>query len=154
MVISMEAVLNNNRSTKLYLFQQNNSGGKFHFTDDLSQRVYIEAYDANHANSLAENIGIYFDGCRKNIDCNCCGDRWDMAYDPYSMATIEEFEENIRIKMKYAHSETSVFAVVHTLNNCRYTIEKNKIIAYNKITKEQHTYNVNPEHAYSVIVSG
>jgi hypothetical protein len=25
-------------------------------------------------------VGLYFNGCRKGIDCPCCGDRWSEAW--------------------------------------------------------------------------
>lgn len=59
-----------------FAFRQNNSGGSFRVDSKVTQFVIIEANDANHANSIAESIGIYFDGCEKDIDCSCCGDRW------------------------------------------------------------------------------
>ncbi len=59
-----------------YQFRQNNSGGDFIENDKVAHFVIIEANDHNHANEIAESIGIYFDGCEKEIDCECCGDRW------------------------------------------------------------------------------
>ena len=55
-----------------FTFSQNNSGG-FYIGP---QFLIVEAKDADSANSFAEANGIYFDGCSKGIDCNCCGDRW------------------------------------------------------------------------------
>lgn len=62
-----------------YCFNQNNSFGKFDDNDDVCGFVIIEAQDAEAANLKAELIGIYFDGCDKGWDCNCCGDRWYRA---------------------------------------------------------------------------
>lgn len=61
-----------------YHFRQNNSGGRFVFDkkNGLSVNVIIEADSAEKANSLAEDIGIYFNGCSHGSDCHCCGDRW------------------------------------------------------------------------------
>lgn len=64
---------------KFFTFIQNNSGGVFLNNESVAEHVIIEAENYEEANSKAEEIGIYFDGCRKNIDCNCCGDRWDEA---------------------------------------------------------------------------
>lgn len=61
-----------------YTFTQNNSGGSF-VTDDISgigEYVIIEAKSAKQANEIAENKGIYFNGCDDGTDCSCCGDRW------------------------------------------------------------------------------
>jgi len=63
---------------KFFHFRQNNSGGKF-VTDiekGLGVNVFIQARDQEDANRQAVEIGIYFDGCQKGIDCECCGDRW------------------------------------------------------------------------------
>jgi hypothetical protein len=64
-----------------YCFDQNNSGGSFHEDDRVCQHVIIEADSAGQANELAEDLGIYFDGCDQGIDCSCCGDRWYPAWD-------------------------------------------------------------------------
>lgn len=64
-----------------YTYNQNNSGGRFHINERVSEYVIIEAYSSTHADSLAESIGIYFDGVRMNRDCECCGDRWYPAYE-------------------------------------------------------------------------
>lgn len=55
-----------------YTFRQNNSGGKW----KGPRYVIVEAVDHNHANSIAENHGVYFHGIG---DCKCCGTRWDRA---------------------------------------------------------------------------
>jgi hypothetical protein len=62
--------------TKFFHFNQNNPGGRFDVDNKVAHHVIIEAIDANHANQRAESIGIYFDGCSKGMDCDCCGDRW------------------------------------------------------------------------------
>ncbi len=65
-------------NTKFYTFNQNNSFGAFVKSDKegISEYVIIEALKPKHANIRAEEIGLYFDGCDKDIDCPCCGDRW------------------------------------------------------------------------------
>lgn len=65
-----------------YTYTQNNSGGSFHFDelDGITRFVIIEADSAEDANRRAEEIGIYFDGCDNDIDCDCCGDRWYPAW--------------------------------------------------------------------------
>ena len=64
--------------TKFFNFRQNNSGGLFVIDDALGigPRVWIEAADADNANSQARKLGIYFDGVENGQDCECCGDRW------------------------------------------------------------------------------
>lgn len=66
-----------NKGSKFYTYIQNNSHGYFEINDNICEYVIIEAKSAEHANNIAESIGIYFDGCTKGIDCTCCGDRWD-----------------------------------------------------------------------------
>lgn len=68
--------------TKFFEFAQNNSGGRFHQDPKagIGHSLIVEAIDHNHANAIAENIGIYFDGCAKDRDCECCGDRWSSCY--------------------------------------------------------------------------
>ena len=65
-------------NTKFYEFRQNNSGGSFSNSekDGIAEYVVIEALNAEHANTIAEGIGLYFDGCDNGNDCPCCGDRW------------------------------------------------------------------------------
>lgn len=72
-----------------YEFRQNNSGGGFEFSAEsgITHFVIIEAEDHEEANSIAQSIGIYFDGIDSGIDCNCCGDRWHSAW--YSDGTEE-----------------------------------------------------------------
>ena len=57
---------------KWFKFRQNNSGGSFVGTP----LVFIKAYNAEHANDIAQGQGIYFNGVADGIDCGCCGDRW------------------------------------------------------------------------------
>lgn len=59
-----------------YKFKQNNSGGGFDLDDKVTIAVWIEADTPSQANSKAEEIGIYFNGCDDGTDCECCGDRW------------------------------------------------------------------------------
>ena len=64
-----------------YRFRQNNSGGSFDIdpSTGLGVSVYIEADSPDQANTIAEDIGIYFNGCEDGHDCECCGDRWSPA---------------------------------------------------------------------------
>jgi len=68
--------------TGWYEYRQNNSGGIFAYSDEVSNFVLIEASSADEANSKAESIGIYFNGLGDmGIDCDCCGDRWHEQYE-------------------------------------------------------------------------
>lgn len=55
-----------------YTFNQNNSGGFW----KGPQYVIVKANSADEANEKAESFGLYFDGVRQEVDCECCGDRW------------------------------------------------------------------------------
>jgi hypothetical protein len=59
-----------------FTFGQNNSGGSFVTNDSVAEYVIVEADNADAANSIANDIGIYFNGVKDGIDCDCCGDRW------------------------------------------------------------------------------
>ena len=65
---------------KWFEFGQNNSGGTWDVSDKLCHRVFIEAESPTAATDIAEELGIYFDGCTKGLDCDCCGDRWSPLY--------------------------------------------------------------------------
>lgn len=60
-----------------YTYSQNNSGGSF-----IGPALYVvvEADNSEEADSIAEENGLYFDGCEKGVDCDCCGDRWSRAW--------------------------------------------------------------------------
>ena len=60
-----------------FTFIQNNSGGEFVKDENLGKVVVIEACCHREANAKAKKLGIYFNGCQKGKDCNCCGDRWN-----------------------------------------------------------------------------
>lgn len=63
---------------KFFKFRQNNSGGSF----EGFFSIFIEADSEKEAIEIAEkDTQIYFDGCSRNIDCNCCGDRWSTYCD-------------------------------------------------------------------------
>lgn len=75
---------------KYYLYHQNNTGGSWVIDDEVAEYVIIEAYDEKDANEIAKSKGIYFDGVDKEIDCECCGDRW---YYPSVFNTLEDAKE-------------------------------------------------------------
>jgi hypothetical protein len=66
---------------KYFHYPQNNSGGSFDIDDAVAHHVIIQARSASEANSIAKNLGIYFNGCDDDRDCHCCGDRWSEAWD-------------------------------------------------------------------------
>lgn len=56
-----------------YEFRQNNSGGSWQAP---AIQLYVEADTPFDANRIAQEEGVYFDGCATGEDCGCCGDRW------------------------------------------------------------------------------
>lgn len=84
---------------KFYEFDQNNSGGGFVIDEEvgIGPRVWIQAFDANEANVIAERLGLYFDGVDDDMDCECCGDRWLEAseYDGEDVLNLNEYDGGI-----------------------------------------------------------
>ncbi len=98
--------------TKFYTFSQNNSGGSFvnDPKNGIGQYVVIEAKNAESANSIAQQIGIYFNGCDDGTDCQCCGDRWYSVDESDGSQTpslygkpIEETEESMFRTKSFVH---------------------------------------------------
>ena len=56
-----------------YCFKQNNSGGIFDVDDKVCHNLFIEAESFNNAVTKAEELGCYWDGVSKGMDCPCCG---------------------------------------------------------------------------------
>jgi hypothetical protein len=76
-----------------YRFGQNNSGGVYTETDDLDAVVFVEAPSAREANTVAQTLGIYFNGCADGYDCDCCGDRWYSTNETWAESRAELLEE-------------------------------------------------------------
>jgi hypothetical protein len=93
---------------KFYLFNQSNPGGYFIQDDKVDENVIIHAESAKDANRKAQEIGIYFNGVRKGIDCGCCNDRWYPVseYDSSELPLIdgEDFRRSDKYKI-YADEE-------------------------------------------------
>ena len=99
-------------------FRQNNSGGQFDRDENVNKHVIIEADDATHADERARDIGIYFDGVHRGLDCSCCGDRWCESYfdgTPTPQIYGETFEF---IKLKLRPSD-KLNVVIHYACNTR-----------------------------------
>lgn len=69
-------VVADTKKLRWYKWNQNNSGGSFHVNDDVTHRIYIEAYSYEEAERKALGLGVYYNGCDDGSDCPCCGDRW------------------------------------------------------------------------------
>lgn len=84
------------KTAKFYEFRQNNSGGGFDYDEDrgISVNVFVQAFSADEANRIAEDIGLYFDGTEDGSDCPCCGDRWYEAseYDGMDKPQVYGFD--------------------------------------------------------------
>lgn len=61
-------------------YRQNNSGGSF---TEPAISVWVQADTNKQADEVAQNNGIYFDPLFE-IDCGCCGNRWEGAEGPYT----------------------------------------------------------------------
>ena len=120
---SVQSELKFDRSKpKFYTYRQNNSGGGFvqDHKQGISVFVCIEAESASQADDLAEQIGLYFNGCDTGADCSCCGDRWYHAYKDDGTNTPMmydqdiskgEFKENFLVWMK-----DGIEGYIHYLN--------------------------------------
>lgn len=62
-----------------YAYQQRNINGFFQKDDNLDEWVFIESRNADHADRVAQRLGVYFDGVSQGYDCKCCGNRWERA---------------------------------------------------------------------------
>ncbi|MHC2451219.1 hypothetical protein ACUXP3_001820 [Bacillus altitudinis] len=86
-------VLNNKRkeggNMTFYEYTQNNSGGHFEVNEKLCHRLFIEADSYSESESIAESLGVYFNGVSDGIDCGCCGDRW-YSGDEVDLSEINE----------------------------------------------------------------
>lgn len=115
--------MNNNKTKNLkwYNFHQNNSGGSFTVNDKIDINVIIQAKSPKEANSLAEEIGIYFDGCEKGMDCDCCGDRWHRA---------DKYDESKTPSIYGKPIENYSLVEVTTLNSGEWSFNKQGVKIY------------------------
>ena len=96
---------------RFYEFVQNNSGGSFdtNHAKGIGQRVWIQATSADHANDVAEKIGLYFDGCTDGKDCNCCGDRWSRVDEHDAVENIPVNDTVLPFAHSFHHSRLENF---------------------------------------------
>lgn len=97
-----ESLVSNIQELKFFPFTQNNSGANYEINEPvgISQKIYIQATNAELANKKAESIGVYFDGVNLDIDCECCGNRWTETTD-YDQMNNEELQEDIDRSIKF-----------------------------------------------------
>ena len=113
------------KQIKFYHFNQNNSGGSFTENENVCKNVFIEAHSADEANLLADNFGIYFDGCDQNIDCSCCGDRWYEVREDSGTKDLVIYDSNQEkvVNVKKAFKDTfSDKCIIHYLNGTKETV--------------------------------
>jgi hypothetical protein len=105
-------------SSKFYEFRQNNTGGRFYYSDTLGETVVVEAYSPGDANTRFEAIGGYFNGCSDGSDCSCCGDRWYPQWDDDKGDSINEIIEahKPRPDAEYSYQREGRQLVVHYLD--------------------------------------
>lgn len=89
---------------KFFEFLQNNSGGFFKVDDKVCGQVIIEAENVSEAIDIAEDLGIYFDGCSIGKDCSCCGDRWSEPWSEDGMS-LEQLNLIINKENNYRRTD-------------------------------------------------
>lgn len=104
-----------------FTFSQNNSGGHWQESEDLSHHVIIEAMSASEADDKLEAIGGYFDGCESGMDCECCGDRWYRQWNHSKVTTEPEVygrhpRDYVTSKKLFAWTKPGKEVVIHYLD--------------------------------------
>lgn len=90
-----------------YHYRQNNSGGYFL---EPAIHVFIQADSVWQADVIAEENGLYFNGCEVGRDCPCCGDRWygTSNFDAIPDADIESEIEELAV---YGYSRDTILVI-------------------------------------------
>lgn len=101
-------------STKFYEWNQNNSGGSFDVDGEITHTIYIEADSYDEAEKKALDLGVYYDGCGRGLDCYCCGDRWyegdEVELPHYSgKETVEEVAQYVSDKYGRCKPDARIF---------------------------------------------
>jgi len=112
--------------TKIYEFSQTNSGGSFVVDENLCHRVFIEAKTTEEAIEKAESLGVYFDGVYENLDCPCCGDRWNspniVAFPLYwdetkKFKTVSEYAQHLANEHGWTTPDARIFYLNGTVED-------------------------------------
>ena len=129
--------------TRFYHFRQNNSGGYFDENNNVCINVFIEAHSDSEANLLADNFGIYFDGCEQGIDCSCCGDRWYPVDKSDGEKELVIFDNNSEKKVDIKKVFASMYSdkcIIHYLDGRKEIINfKTEDDCKKHIWKQQYT---------------
>lgn len=104
---------NNAPQTKWYAFVQGKNRGRYVVNDKLCHRLFIEATSIEHACSIAESLGVYFDCISKKIDCPCaaCEERWTRPTQEMNLygLNIEEHSAYLRLRLPYTYPEIRIY---------------------------------------------
>ena len=97
---------------KFYEYSQNNTGGSFVTDDKLCHVLFIEANSSTEADSIAEDLGCYWNGVEEGSDCECCGDRWYSGYvvDISSMTKEKNSTYPVELWVDRKNSDTDLVA--------------------------------------------
>lgn len=106
-----------------FTYSQNNSGGSFVTNDRVCQYVIVEANNVAEADTVAEGLGVYFDGVETGVDCDHCGNRWWPA-DGRGTEKPEIYGENPAEHVAMFVGKGEVYA--------RVFCESGRVVAYRK----------------------
>jgi|3_EtaG_2_1085321.scaffolds.fasta_scaffold285966_1 hypothetical protein len=101
---------------KFFTFSQNNSGGVF---AGPAQYVIVQADDADDANAIAQDNGVYFDGCSTGWDCDCCGDRWYPYHSDVTDSPMIYGTDVADYKPSFGHNDTKLAVVIYKNGDTR-----------------------------------
>lgn len=96
--------------SKFFEFSQTNSGGSFITDDKVCHRLFIEADSVEEAIQKAENLGCYWNGVEKEMDCPCCGDRWSVPWNDDGQSYPMEYDSRNKIVFKSVEEHAQYLA--------------------------------------------
>lgn len=152
------------KDLKWFQFNQNNSNGIFDVDDKVCHRLFIEAESFKDAIRKAEELGCYWDGVEKGIDCECCGDRWSAWNDTpvdiekyktlgYEAVVLGDVEKDIRIEWekkyhKYEVIEEPKYIDTYYTKKCVGKIRFNNIEEYAQYLADEFGWTVPDARIY------
>ena len=102
---------------KFYEISQNNTGGSFVTDGKLCHRLYIEANSSTEADSIAEDLGCYWNGVDEGSDCPCCGDRWYGAHEVNLMNMTREKDGSYPVEVWVDRGKATPEEALETLKS-------------------------------------